>query len=436
MPADVTQCCKEMVSLLKRIADRAVANKLSVNYREVQTEVAARKPVGISLELGAEASKWLARVTTSYSNWGGLGDDIDNLVMHACFFVLENSPSLHDFATELASCREEDARQEMIRVRFRQAMVVATPIILAMKADGVSAVRELAQSDLSRWSELSSALRLELERMLRLIAASKFGRAGFDPRYQRSATDPFGRPPRLDSDSPKKAAKARVASATGDGTAVDQELPAARSWRADQSGGDLMLQTPVSPREELPALVVDTPDRLEQYKNGLWRTFPGAAHRDPHHKPQQQAEKVELATEPNGLKNHKRLRPARMARTVPLDETNEHELKPVQKTRMVPWAPYVTDINVFPCDHPNCRMSFGRMYLLRMHRRSHDSAPNYYQYRNAPQLGLDPPAASTTMAPQPDDDVFPEGFGSDLPEHLRADLAAIREQLKSRSGVT
>ena len=87
-----------MVSLLKRISDRAATNNLSAKYRDVQSEATARKPGGVVQELETEANKWLARVTTSCSNWGGLDDDIDNLVMHACFFVLEKSPDLHDFA--------------------------------------------------------------------------------------------------------------------------------------------------------------------------------------------------------------------------------------------------------------------------------------------------------------------------------------------------
>lgn len=203
-----------------------------------------------------------------------------------------------------------------------------------------------------------------------------------------------------------------------------------------------MLQAPASPREELPALVANAPGHLEQFKNGLWRTFPGRgpAHSDSKDfEEQEDQEEQENTARTNGIAHLKRLHPARMASTMPLTKANGRALKPLQKTSLAPWAPYVTDINVFQCDHPNCNMSFGRMYLLRMHKRSHESAPNYYQYRSAPQLGLDPPqsvaeVAATTLSGSVDE-LFPAGFGSNLPEHLRADLDAIREQLRSRPGV-
>lgn len=132
----------------------------------------------------------------------------------------------------------QDPRRVLLERRLEAAEMLGEPFALRLEADGVSSLKVLARTSVRRWG-LPECLVEQIERMLGLLTARlcasvhyhgngspnrSFGRnteapssrsrghcegghapfrrgrrhGRFDPRFQRSALDPFGRPPRLE----------------------------------------------------------------------------------------------------------------------------------------------------------------------------------------------------------------------------------------------
>lgn len=132
-------------------------------------------------------------------------------------------------------CPPADSRRVLLERRVHAAGVLARPFAIRLESDGISSVEMLASVPLGAW-ELPPCVVEQVDRMLAILVAKTCasgqdtrpeqfssrkthptGRSrsttggikrleggGFDPRFQRSAVDPFGRPPRLDRIRPRR----------------------------------------------------------------------------------------------------------------------------------------------------------------------------------------------------------------------------------------
>lgn len=121
---------------------------------------------------------------------------------------------------DAASSKGADVSRQLILRRHEASGVCSRQLIDRLLKDGIDSVRKLSSARLSDW-DLPDAIIDEVQRMIGVMITSQCamgysritlsaGRSAggkrrkkrarvpdFDPRYQRSALDPFGRPPRV-----------------------------------------------------------------------------------------------------------------------------------------------------------------------------------------------------------------------------------------------
>jgi hypothetical protein len=158
--------------------------------------------------------------------WSSLGADVEDLILHAAFVVCSNDESGDDesamgqsayiaFMRRMLAIEDEAERKIQIQVRYRKALILCTPFVAALKSQACHSVLDLAKTNLDDL-HLPSPLQVQVEALISTaVAKSAHSKKSyleyknidlknrdmavpllFDPRFQRSAFDPFGRPPR------------------------------------------------------------------------------------------------------------------------------------------------------------------------------------------------------------------------------------------------
>eukprot|EP00903_Cladosiphon_okamuranus_P009171 g8759.t1 len=374
-----------------------------------------------------------------------------------------------------------DPRRTLLERRFEAAATLADPFTLRLEADGVLSVKVLVRVPARAWG-LPSCLSEEIERMLGLLTArtcasdnmyahrgqrkckspdtagkpkgsksgrfcadekrgggggdgrvscrNKRGRARrnrqtfeFDPRFQRSPTDPFGRPPRLERIRPCLGPRQETEDGRGDLLPSDEDdLPPGVWDRPVPTGPDASIRSDVTDEErggdaaarrEKPGPGLSVPfsadcggDSLKDATSELTIQLPGE-------QPQTPAVERKLRHQTNQA----------AATDKPAGKVNKTSKISVSATKM-PEEP--TSSSRFQCrEHPRCGAQFSKASNLRLHERSHAAAPEYHRLRRAPQLGRDPPPASCEGAGAPAEKFR---LRTTLPPSVRRELQQLQEE--------
>lgn len=280
-----------------------------------------------------------------------------------------------------------------IRDRYKTALLMATPFELHLKASGVTNVAQLIRYDLGML-ELPVLYRVQVESMLSTVVAKSMDAKelpnlsaapegemshhmtnqiafkvplAYDSRFQRGPFDPYGKPPRLQSQA--------NTSLSSTSTVTHRSKP---SQLAERS------RTPKQ-------VLLESEDNDSDLPKGLWDTDADGA-------------KHAAGGEANEGLHAKEPFPAII-----------RERRDLNERKGTYDRPYV-------CSKPGCLHAFSRLYALRMHERTHATAFGAYEgYRSAPQYMLDPTAEEQAEA-----DARREARAAALPDFVLGQLGAVQ----------
>ena len=165
--------------------------------------------------------------------WASLKASVEDLITHAAYIIVEhkrqipytnkfkiietghNAFKAHIHDLQLMS---EGDKKEAIKNRFRSALIMSTPFYLKLKVEGVLLVEDLLKVDFSSMN-MPPMLQKQVEALLNVaVYAATNAKAAFtvrdhlstnkemftipmlyDPKFQRSPFDPYGRQPRFNA---------------------------------------------------------------------------------------------------------------------------------------------------------------------------------------------------------------------------------------------
>lgn len=170
-------------------------------------------------------------------SWSNLHAPIEDLFTHAAFLVCPHVNeagvtkdgkkeevetdmghiSFKAFVKSLQEAETENDRRELTRVRYRAALIMATPYCLRLKADGTHTVQDLINVNLPD-VKMPPMLQAQVEACISVAVAGATNSKvvptvrnhlstnkeqftismTYDPRFQRGPWDPYGRAPRLE----------------------------------------------------------------------------------------------------------------------------------------------------------------------------------------------------------------------------------------------
>lgn len=362
----------------------------------------------------------------------------------------------------------------LLERRLEAAATLADPFRLRLEADGIFNVKVLARVAVRAW-ELPPLLVEELERMLGLLIArtcasahyhahggrSKNNRQGtvaqptarskecgfstdntygdgektrcrhkkgdgahkrqhlvdFDPRFQRSPIDPFGRPPRLDLIQPSLNPRLPMANERGNQIQdVEDDLPpglwdrqvASEGPTVNSEADDNEVESTVTRGAAESATGILHPVEVERVAGKLPQELVGERklQHEPLQRPQQLPQQVVMNKKSIGGKNRV---------IIPTSGKT-----PGWSSRVV-------------CrERPCCTAAFASASTLRTHERSHATAPAYHRFRRAAQLLRDPPPARSEGAGAP---IEKFRLRTTLPLSVRRELQSLQHNVRRRQSL-
>ena len=168
--------------------------------------------------------------------WASMTSSIDDIIMHAALLSVPTVQTHRNkygvdeetsspwgnaaFKLHVKLCQQaasESEKRELVRARFRACLLLTTPFILRIKADGTLTVQDLVErTDLNKLGMppallsqlealLSTAISLSVQSKVvptvrdHLSTSSEIFMVPmvFDPKFQRGPFDPYGRAPRI-----------------------------------------------------------------------------------------------------------------------------------------------------------------------------------------------------------------------------------------------
>lgn len=362
----------------------------------------------------------------------------------------------------------------LLERRLEAAATLADPFRIRLEADGILNVKMLARVAVRAWG-LPPLLVEEIERMLGLLVARtcasdhyhahgrqrKIKRQGpvapstagstdgggkircqdkkaggaskrqhlvdFDPRFQRSATDPFGRPPRLDRIQPCLDPRQQRRNARGNQTLEDEnDLPPGMWDRPAASEGPTGSNGPGDNEEESTVegatksvrslLSFSPPDGGTLLEDTKCTLHTAEAERVPEKSPQEPVDKRKL--------QHK---PRQWQQPQPHQVATEYKSIGGEGRFSNPTSGRTPGSSSrFTCrEQPRCKAVFANASTLRTHERSHAAAPGYHCFRRAAQLLRDPPPASSEGAGAPAEKFR---LRTTLPPSVRRELQSLHDE--------
>jgi hypothetical protein len=341
-------------------------------------------PARLNETEGLEKGSRLLQSLIEQIDSSSLQTSVEEVFVHAAFLILpftEDSTSIdknssdreemgqhafQHFAAALTDpCKTDEEREDMVRRRFRAAVMLTTPFTLKLKDEGVVSVEQLLSLDL-RPLHMPVALSTQLEifcnnlshrlvqsRILPVLrdhgARKNPGEymvpMFYDTRYQRTPFDPYGKAP-----FPSKQVLLRPSQSKD---SIDQDLDQSRSlWDKEAQSG-----TEKEEREKLPGTA--SPSSWTLFNDILTTALQNSAIRPTSDK----------------------LQPLQMRK---MDKRS-------QKTYDQAATDWTDDVfrQTFICPHLHCGQMFSRAYSLKVHLKSHENFPRYHEYKRLPQLGLD-----------------------------------------------
>lgn len=155
--------------------------------------------------------------------WASVSADVEELIVHAAFIVVSNSDESIELGQnqylehmrELLAVKSEEKMRLAVRTRYRHALQLCTPFLAQLRKRRCLTVRDLAVLDLDELgmpAPLFDQVDALLSTAIAKSAGSKTGFLSFegmdvtakvrvplvyDPKFQRSPFDPFGRSARV-----------------------------------------------------------------------------------------------------------------------------------------------------------------------------------------------------------------------------------------------
>ena len=364
--------------------------------------------------------------------WSSMQAAADELLMHAAFLVVPfvdkvklpggevlEVPTDYGHAAfkahtkALQRCNSEEEKRELVRERFRAALMLTTPYTLRLKADGTLSVMDLLErpnlGELGMPPALFDQVEALLSTAVSLSVSSKVVPSVrdhlstskeiftvpmvFDPRFQRGPFDPYGRAPRIMPKLRPKATKPDKPTAKRASHDEEDRAGAASNARQDKVNND----------------------DLDDLPTGLWdgkSKNTKSSHTTRHAKKlwgfqsDLQGAKSDVLLHESSLTEAPA--PAQPSTDVVVDGKNDKE-RPPSKREMHERAKGLRhDFEAkirsgferpYRCSHAGCDQAFSRAYSLKVHEKSHSLFPDYHKFRSEAQnfLDLDSKAAEAQV---------------------------------------
>lgn len=205
------------------------------NAREPVTLKGLREKRERAKKLAELPSKLLLQMVEEDGAWCSYMATVEELFQHAAFLVVPHvrkvfneqgqeeevvtsmsNQAFKEHSKDVLAEKDENIKREMVKSRFRSALILATPYCIYLKNNGIHNVQELLKCD---WKQLQmpAPLETQIETLLTIVVAKASNSKVlpvvrdhlstaeemfmvpmlFDPKFQRSPFDPFGRPPRM-----------------------------------------------------------------------------------------------------------------------------------------------------------------------------------------------------------------------------------------------
>jgi hypothetical protein len=361
--------------------------------------------------------------------WSNLQSSVEDLLVHAAFlvcpftrqivqpngtFINEDSQMGHiafkEHTAYIQELSEEDKR-EAVRSRFRSALIMATPFSLRLKADNVYTVKDLIKMNLNDYT-MPAMFQAQVEALLSVsISMATDAKVAptvrnhlttnkelftvpmlYNPKFQRSPFDPYGKPQHL---GPlKHSIKTKSSAQRAQERAIAEEakeIPQA-IWIDKNNKQNKRDKKFDSTAEKLYNFKIEDTNENFDHLGPLIR-------------------QESLSRESNRSNNASREATPSfegMNKEI-LSTINEYEIKvqskekkslkrkeddPATQRHLFLQRDFIEKVKSgferpFKCTHPGCGQAFSRNYTLKVHEKSHALFNNYHEFKRQPQLFLD-----------------------------------------------
>lgn len=372
-------------------------------------------------------------------NWANFGASVDELIIHACFLICPYAEELVSktgavtveqtemghfafkrftgFVQGVASLPQ---RQEAVRKRYRAALLMATPFTLTMRANGVALVQDLVKVSLADYN-MPPKMQEQVEALVSMaVSANSNAKVvpvvrdhlatnqetfvvpmAYDPKYQRSPFDPYGRPQRL-APIRELARQTRIARAGAKqkaGSGVP--LPAADLWsapadeqeEAEGGPGELFKFEVRRQRRDEQAAQEDEPAAAAALDaEGAPEVSGPSRDGSPKRLPTPSADDDLGGAQRKGGAGATMLLTSRQRR-------RQEDRRAAESRRVLYSRDFEATVRSgferpYVCSFPGCGQQFSRAYTMKVHKKSHYLFTKYHEFKNQPQLFLDDDVAA------------------------------------------
>lgn len=379
------------------------------------------------------------------SSWCDLKSPIENIFLHAAFLIVPYTRTIEDnsgkiktkhkrttriesnmgnfafklYTEELLKLTTAEEKREAIKERFRACFILTTPFTLFLKNKHIYTVGDLLKVNLSDLA-LPKALEVQLEVLL-VVVVSKCVDAKiipvprdhlstaeelftvpmfYDPKFQRSPFDPYGRPPRLQPiGNNKKIIQKKLKSEEKMKSQVLRahlNLNKVASVHSIEEDLDIPVNIWTSSDQQA-ALDVDIStfdaDSIVE-KDSKW-SFCEESNEytaDYFHSLNQSTIKSQIKSfqqDQTKMMNNNNSHSVPIQKKTNINNNNNRLIEENQEDYLTQSITKNVFKNTYTCTHAHCNQVFSRLYTYKIHLKSHDLFGQYHDFKRKPQLYLD-----------------------------------------------
>lgn len=347
----------------------------------------------------------------SKGTWANLQASAEDFLLHAAFIIVAHpikdaygndvghtemgQGGFKAHMHELSSTDDADRKRELVRNRFREALLFSTPYTLRLRALGVNTVLDiLTQSEVVKTMDFPAMYETQVEALLSVaVGASASAKSAplnkeavktapevfkvplmFDPKFQRSPFDPYGQPPRY---VPKKINDVSINDKHKSGGGGSTKTPKSTGGATQGKGKGKDTGKSATSSSTSAAVAEDGDDDL--HENGLF-----ANEEEEAKSPVTDNTKALFKLQVNEKDRSQAKEEVVLVSKEPKVERKKDFYKQDFEARVRAGFE-----RPFKCKHPGCHEAFSRAYTLKVHEKSHKVFGNYHKWKKQPQLGLD-----------------------------------------------